>query len=269
MIAWLRAAQVLALAMGWLAAASCSLILNWDYASLPCEGDRLACLEGYSCLPDGKQGQCIPDHSQNTDQNCLLDRQCPSGQLCPHGKCAPQCDVSLSYAASTCTENRYCAPFMSSAGDGNVELVAVCVPSATCTPGRACAALAGGICTAVTRSANACILGCTQQYTAGTYSDNCVNQGGLPTYCTPVGATNSEQLVCLSTGPSPGTVSSTCISPVAQPCAPHLGCIKQKCRSYCDVRNNGACPSGQTCCGYSTSPTANPVGYCIESNQCG
>lgn len=253
-----------------LAASHCSLALNWDYGELACEGDRLACLEGYSCLPNGKQGQCIADHSRNTDQSCLLDRQCPSGELCPTGKCAPQCDVSLAYAPSTCVSGRYCAPSVSTAaGDGNSQLVAVCVPSDSCTPGMACTSVTGGICVNIATSVNACVTGCTQQYTAGTYSDNCINQDGLPTYCTPVGTPGNEQLVCLSTGPSPGTVSSTCISPVAQPCAAHLGCIKQTCRSYCDVQHNGACPSGQTCCSYSPSPTAAPIGYCIDSGQCG
>ena len=267
MTAWLRPVCLLALC---LPEAGCSLALNWDYANLPCDPNGLACLEGYSCLPEGSRLTCIQDRSRNLDQNCLLDRQCQIGQLCPAGKCAAQCEVSLAYAASHCSENRYCAPFLSLAGQtSGAVLVAVCVPSDTCSVGMPCGATAGGICTAMGPSANACIPGCQQEYTAGTYTDNCTNQDGLPTYCTPVGAVNSEQLVCLSTGPSPGNVASTCISPVAQPCAPHLGCINQKCRTYCDVQNNGVCPSGQACCGYSLNPSVSQIGYCIDSGQCG
>ncbi len=272
-------------ALLWLAAAggliSCSLLLDFNPDGLPCDvANGQACLAGYSCnAPSPNTYICIADGALKKDAPCQLDRQCHSGLLCPSevGTCVAPCPIAAAYVAGSpnCPTGEYCRPTMSTAmfSDGQVhaaQRVTACVPSDNCTPGAPCdsSAVRGGSC-ADMKGASACVIGCEVTFAATTYRDNCgADALGNPRFCQALGpGPGYDVLACLDAGPTPQAVGSPCGNPVAQPCAPGLGCIRSICQAYTPLSNVNSCTPGLTPCDLHVNANT-LVGYCSSDPSC-
>ena len=248
--------------------AGCSFTLNWDVDALACQGATQACGGGYSCL----DGKCIKNGERGLNQSCARDVQCSGNNKCPTNVCAPPCALQTAYSASSCAAGRYCAPFLTYSADlddGSVnkppDWVAVCLPSDTCTPGNACAGAEASVCTALDSSLNACLPACSVQLSAGLYTNTCT-PNYYPRYCTPVGKTGNQQLVCLNVGSAPLPTGQPCSS-AAAPCTAQDACIGGSCRTYCQINvtnANSGCGGSQQCCPLQVNATV-LVGYCADA----
>lgn len=285
----------LGIALVALACGACSLSLDWDVDRLKCNTDPnvAQCLPNHSCL----NNVCVADGSLGEGSPCNQQMQCSAGQICAQAyidrpctsdatcnTCLTSCALSNAYSSVGCGSVSYCMPYCTVPSgpqgtdgtfptcDPNNE-AAACVPSNGCTPNSACAlqdSSAPGVCTVMESGVTACLQACS--FTYGTsLSDGCGGTTSNPSYCTPVGEPNNQQLVCVRLGKrsllAPG--SSGCDS-LAAPCTPGFACIGGTCSQFCHLGTSGACTfnSAQTCTpipGLGGSPsgitTAN-TGYC-------
>ena len=296
---WLApAAWLLACAVG---AVACSAALDWDPDGLACDtqvvdGRTDFCLRGYTCMTPSDTdapGRCVRDHSLKVGDACTNSSQCAENALCPLDllagggvagvdgvkQCRPRCNDAGAdpyYTASACSSGQVCLPFLDArAIDPNKALVGACLPSAACTPGSACTtpSVSAGTCVALDNGENACLTGCEITFSAaGTYSDNC---DGLHS-CQPVGAAGQKQFVCVYNGQnstanplagiggqSVGAAGEAC-SALEKTCAQGDVCAPTGvCASYCPITgNNVGCPTGQSCCKFTSFATSQTSGYC-------
>ena len=260
------------------------------------------CLRGYTCLTPADTtapGRCVRDHSLKLGEGCTNSSQCPNTAVCPLDllagggvagvegvkKCAARCNdrdgTDPYYTASACNKGYVCMPFLDGrAIDPNKALVGACLPSTACTPGSACStpAVSAGTCVTLGTGENACLTGCEITWSAAlTYSDNCDSLHS----CQPVGLAGVKQFACTYNGqnspsnPLAGIGGQTvaalgeACSILQKPCTTGNVCAPTgKCASYCRVTPNNPglyCPTGQTCCPFTTFATSQTSGYCSAS----
>lgn len=262
------------------------------------------CLQGYSCLAQSDSsaaGRCVRDTSLKMGDNCSSTRQCAANEVCPvdllaGGGVAGSDGIKLCYAAcntasatdpyytsSACNSGYICMPFLNSrAIDPNKSLVGACLPSTSCTSGAACTtpSVSAGTCVEVAAGENACLTGCEITWSAAqTYSDNCDSLHG----CQPVGGANAQEFVCVyngvnSTANPLATINGQAVAAIGaacsvleKPCAKGAVCDPTGvCSNYCQITSNNinSCPTGDTCCPFSSFATSQLSGFCHTGTGC-
>ena len=286
---------------------ACSLALSFDPDGLKCDPARREigtpgsgvfgtnfCYQGYTCL----NNVCVRDRSHDEGEPCSQAIQCQEGQTCPidlldrtcRGQggcktCLKTCSTVASgepyYQDQACEAGFYCGAFLNGlVEDSSSTPLPACAPSDSCQPGTACTSggNAGGVCVAISATANACMTRCEVNWTPGTpptYGDSCAeNDGAQPRSCAIVGKPGSRQFVCLRVGNKPE--GQTC-NIVSSPCLKGNVCRNGLCRQFCQ-RGTGqaSCPVNQTCCAFDqmdpglggASGQATLNGFCAPQNEC-
>lgn len=214
---------------------SCSAFFSWDPNNQRCADPGSKCSDGFTCLGD----RCVRDKSQVEGDLCSRDQQCEDPFICspqPYDACRQDCSTDESFYESTktCNDASYCRPFLPTVWPSGAEqpLKGACVENecsidADCrysNPRTICVRLqAKG-----EQSVYACLPKCIITWVGTTYSDNC-NSKSTRQYCTPVGISGQQRLVCLDNVGEP--------SPDGDYCEVGLnGCERG---SACVVNSNG------------------------------
>lgn len=286
----------------WLTSATaCSVAMDWDQDGLACDQNEVNgftdfCLNGYSCLR--KDQRCVRDNTLRLGDSCSQSRQCGPNQVCPvdllagggvagtdgvqscYAACNPAAGTDPYYSAAGCNAGYVCTPFLDSqAVNPNKQLVGACLPNNGCAAGTACAtpSVSAGTCVAASKSATACVTGCEITWSASqVYGDNCDSLHS----CQPVGMAGAQTFACIYNGqnstanPLAGIGGQT-IQPRGSPCSTlEAPCATGDvcgpmgiCAEYCLITANDAypCPTGQSCCPFTTFATSQTTGYCSAS----
>lgn len=220
-----------------------------DSVQPPCT-KQYPCEEGWSC----RVTSCIPDGSLEAGQACTLDVQCETGLECGEFVCRAPCTEY--YDVGSCASGEYCEPALQSGAtcDGIGEYCAegtclhppdslqdyrcldyegFCVAGDSCDVESHDGCSTGEVCVTIGVGVTACFPGCEIAWTVGDYADNC---GGTPIaqrYCTPVGISTAERLVCLDTSLG-ADAGDACNAGWPVHCNPELACIDGVCRTLCE-----------------------------------
>ena len=216
---------------------ACALGMDWTPLGMRCDAVG-GCLEGYSCLAGDT---CIREHSVAIGGTCDDPVQCESGVRCAGGACRHQCPGPVYAPGGDCAAGEYCWPISAS----DQSLVAVCAPVEVCDDAACVAATTGGICVPLEGDAKVCKASCTLSLTTG-LQDSCPNELGASEACQLVGASGSEQLVCLNAG-TRSTADGTqeaCVIEI-DGCMRGYACLRGTCHRYC--LGTGECNPGETC----------------------
>lgn len=257
-----------------MSALGCSLMLAWSPEGHPCNDDGECYEAEYSC----RHNTCIAHNSLPIGETCTLDRQCEVTE--PRSVCATaldhKCRTTCSdfFTTSKCASGQYCWPTPIKGDSCDTTLC----PSDP--PGQVCRPVGGGekycfyyqgvcddavdcdrdpeasitgcdpgeVCVVIVGDVKACLVGCQVSWDPGpTYRDNCGASSGEAVYCTPVGMTDAQRLVCLDTHGAAAGRGDSCKTVSPQACkyeANGLACVNGRCALHCEQGT----PAGSSYC---------------------